>query len=742
MIKLLDASGELHPLTAYTDYHIKHKYDGCDIMTFCFDTAHEQYPLLQEECKVEANGNSWLIKKINDDKIDCELDFDFLKTTVYANYKSETRSLIEVLEAHLPNGWVIEGGSISTIRRTISFDYCTDFDVVMQCLETYGVCFVWHIPQKRIVVYKPDAMQPTGEYVTSELNLRNLSFKGSSTEFATRLYAYGKDGMTMEEAMVDDGNGGTVRYGLPYVENHSYAEKVVCAYWNDDRYTVPENLYADATELLMSMAQPVRSYECDVSDLAKQDERYAFLDFAMHKKITLIDKERHIKVEHQIVEYDEYPDESEENTLTLSCVPETIQTSMRSMVDAAEKITEKVKTSLDQRIIMATAMLSGAFGGHLFSTEEELFIMDTDNPATAQIVWRWNINGFGKSSTGIDGPYTTAITFDDEFITSVVNAMVIRGSLIEGESVTADKISQSYTDGVISSCFTAAEGLVRSAFEELNTYLTNSDGTGAIDVLLDRVATMEATINGFSIDFSEAYKGGINYIKNSSGLNGVSDNWESSGTIVTLQSSDTKNSTVSNSCFRLSESAVLSQSLDNIIPGQTYSISLKAKKSGNLLSEIKVIYNGDKEAVLFSSSSPSGWNEYSAVIDDIQSNTLKITATTRVDYLWIADIMLCEGSMAKSWTPAPNEIYTSGVKIDERGIEVYRSDNNEKTVINNHEFAGYYKSGDEYVEVFSLNKDETRTKKTVVDGELTIRDCKFIPYDNGSESGLNIALLD
>ena len=516
----------------------------------------------------------------------------------------------------------------------------------------------------------------------------------------------------------------------------------MCAYWSDERYTVPENLHADASKLLVEMAQPVRSYECDVSDLAKQDERYAFLDFAMHKKITLIDKERHIKVEHQIVEYDEYPDESEENTLTLSCVPGTIQSSVRSMVDAAEKVTEKVKTALDQRIIMATAMLTGAFGGHLFSTEEELFIMDTDNPATAQVVWRWNINGFGKSSTGIDGPYTTAITFDDQFITSVVNAMVIRGSLIEGESVTADKISQSYTDGVISSCFTVAEGLVRSAFEELNTYLTNSDGTGAIDVLRDRVATMEATINGFSIDFSEAYKGGINYIKNSSGLNGVSDNWESSGTVVTLQSSDTKNSTVSNSCFRLSESAVLSQSLDNIIPGQAYSISLKAKKSGNLLSEIKAIYNGDKEVVLFSSSSSSGWNEYSAVIDDIQSNTLKITATTRVDYLWIADIMLCEGSMAKSWTPAPNEIYTSGVKIDERGIEVYRSDNNEKTVINNHEFAGYYKSGDEYVEVFSLNKDETRTKKTVVDGELTIRDCKFIPYDNGSESGLNIALLD
>ena len=100
--------------------------------------------------------------------------------------------------------------------------------------------------------------------------------------------------------------------------------------------------------------------------------------------------------------------------------------------------------------------------------------------------------------------------------------------------------------------------------------------------------------------------------------------------------------------------------------------------------------------------------------------------------------MLCDGTTPKAWTPAPNEIYTSGVKIDTTGIEVYRSGSSEKTVINNTEFAGYY--NDE--EVFSLNKDETRVKKTTVRGELTVGDCKFIPYTKNAESGLNIALID
>lgn len=58
--------------------------------------------------------------------------------------------------------------------------------------------------------------------------------------------------------------------------------------------------------------------------------------------------------------------------------------------------------------------------------------------------------------------------------------------------------------------------------------------------------------------------------------------------------------------------------------------------------------------------------------------------------------------------------------------------------MNTREFAGYY--NDE--EVFSLNKDETRTKKTVVNGELTVGTTKFIPFTKDSEGGLNITIID
>lgn len=904
MIRVFDFNGVAYPLTDYTNFHITHKEDGRDVMTFCLDPTHEQYPLLQEEAVIRTDQNEYLIKKVDDDKIDCQLNFDFLKERSYYAYKSETRTLLAVLQDHLPTGWTIEGATVSTIRRTITFDSCTDYDVVYACPKTYGVRFIWYILEKRLVIVKPDLIGSTGEYLTTELNLVALSFKGQSTDFATRLYAYGKDGMTLEDAII---NGS--RYGLKYVDDNTYSSKLVIATWTDERYTIPENLYADAVDKLAQMAYPVRSYTCKVKDLAKLDDRYSFLTFTMFRKLHVLDTERKIAVEHQIVEYDEWPDEEDQNTVTLNCVQDTIYTRINEalenggqdaaeavrqelldfingtyaddMEDLEEQIDGKVQTysqsadpatnwtadekathvgdlwynttsqkyyrynvsgstyswseikatppasvvstinskaqiftaqpttpynvgdlwfnstnddiltcitarasgnftatdwakrnkytddtaadavqdnlddaveylegaiedgdsavsaSLAERLNLATAMLTAAFGSYFYSENGELFMMDNSDPSQAQIVWRWNVNGFGKSSTGIEGPYTTALTFDDTFITSVIQALVIRGDLIEANTISAEKIQQAYTDGVLSQAFTSAKGYVDALFTDLDTYLNGNEGQ--LTVLREDITDIQATIAGLNIDFSEAFRGGINYAHNSAGLNGLSDDWTKTGTVVTMQSSDTKNSTVSNSCFRMATDATLSQTIDTVVLGQPYTISCKVKKTGSLLSEVYVVYNGDTVGKLFSqSTATTGWVDVKFTIDAIASNTLQFVATTRSDYLYVSDVMVCEGVTSKAWTPAPDEIYTSGVNIDKRGITVYRSGTQEKTVISNEEFAGY--NGE--TEIFSLNGDETRINNAIVRQQLRIEDTMFIPFEANGEKGLNVALID
>lgn len=511
MISYIDTAGNAVPISDYEKLHIKHKQDGNDTCSFLLNTTLPAYKGIHEETVIYAGGNEWLVKKIDDDKIDCELNFDFLKKRFYKDFLSETKSLSEVLEAHLPNGWTVEGGTVSTIRRTISFELCTDYDIVMECLDVYDVRFLWHIPEHSVTVVKPSLMNPTGEYVTSELNLKKLSFRGQSVDFATRIYAYGANGMTMEEAIVEG-----EEYGLPYIDSREYCDKTIITYWKDERYTNPTNLYEDAKVKLEALSFPVRSYECSIVDLAKQDERYSFLDFAMHKVVALLDIERGIAVAHQVVEYDEYPDEPDQNVVTLASVADTIQGTIKAnRSSGGEEAAERVRTELlayvnqkdaqqtshaDQigesmmnRLNMATAMLMAGFGTYQYEQNGSLFLMDNPDPAEAEVVWRFNVNGFGKSSTGIDGPYTTAMTVDDTFLTNIIEAMVIRGSFIEAGTITADKIAQSYSDGILSQAFVSAQGMVQSLASEISSYLDDPD-EGKLTVINEHLVELSASI--------------------------------------------------------------------------------------------------------------------------------------------------------------------------------------------------------------------------------------------------------
>ena len=66
-----------------------------------------------------------------------------------------------------------------------------------------------------------------------------------------------------------------------------------------------------------------------------------------------------------------------------------------------------------------------------------------------------------------------------------------------------------------------------------------------------KVSQLQHTVEGLSVTMQEQYIGGINYVQSSSGLNGITDDWNYSGTVKTDASTDTQNDTVSDSCFVL-----------------------------------------------------------------------------------------------------------------------------------------------------------------------------------------------
>lgn len=340
MLTIYSADGaQKYPLDVPgATFYITHVYGGLDTLTFNISPNHELYPLISEEATVEYDDILYKIKNINEREtactVSCTIDLDETKANAYKAYHSETRTLRDVLQEQLP-GWTLDGVDLVSSRRTIELEKCNGYDVVMQAAKTYNIAYEWHNKEKRVRILKPENVQPSGEYITDELNLRKLTFKGSSKSFATRIYPYGKNGLT-----IADVNG-----GLTYLENRTYSNQVISTVWADERYTDPISLRDDAIERLKGLAVPVRSYECDVVDLAKVHNDYSDLSMKLYDIVTLIDRRRGTRIDHRIVEYKEYPYNPEKNVVTLSSVAEKITTK----IDKIEvKFNDEVKVDREK----------------------------------------------------------------------------------------------------------------------------------------------------------------------------------------------------------------------------------------------------------------------------------------------------------------------------------------------------------------------------------------------------------
>ena len=322
------------------------------------------------------------------------------------------------------------------------------------------------------------------------------------------------------------------------------------------------------------------------------------------------------------------------------------------------------------------------------------------------------VSSLTESVTEIDNTLET----EQERVTTAENKI----SVLEQ---TSDKLSST-----VSSLTTTIE-TIDSTLETEQERVTTAE---------NKISVLEQTADNLSVKIEEQYVGGMNYIQNSAGLNGMSDDWEYSGKVSTGTSTDISSNTSSNSCFILGSSSTLSQTVNGIVPDRSYTVSIRARKPYSAYTAYFYIqYNGIKKEYLFNTTDSFDWTDFSVVLPDVSDSSITICAYSRDAPLYISDIMLTDGSIARKWTPAPNEIYTNEVKIDRKGIEVSNSKSKQKTVITNTEFSGYYNNE----KIFTLNKDETQTKKTTVDGELTIGKTKFIPMADISQ-GLNIVILD
>ena len=417
---------------ANDDYYIRQMASGLDEVVFTISIWDEVYPQLVEEASIRDRDHQWyLIKQIDAGnetaKIVAQLDLDAWKSEMLIGYSNNSATLYATINGVLPTGWLFLDNSGLTMQRTIEGDY-TPLEIVDACRDTYGVYFKFDNVSKTITALLPDEAEPLGAFATRDLNLKEINYKGKSNDIVTRLYAYGADGLSFA----------SINSGLPYVENFTYSDRIICAVWRDDRYTIAENLLADAKKKLSTLAIPTRSYECDVVDLrATNPEMYGFLDFDIFSVATLIDDAKNFAINYQVVERWDYPYHPDKNKVIFSSSPAKIQNQVKHLAQQIENANSPFRQQQQTAINNATNWITGAKGGYVVINKNEqdqpyeILIMDTPDISTAKNVWRWNQGGLGFSSSGYNGPYATAITQDGSIVASFITTGILTGNLIQ-----------------------------------------------------------------------------------------------------------------------------------------------------------------------------------------------------------------------------------------------------------------------------------------------------------------------
>lgn len=420
---------------------------------------------------------------------------------------------------------------------------------------------------------------------------------------------------------------------------------------------------------------------------------------------------------------------------TVNKQQEAIQEIKSSVKKGQAEATEQLKKA----IANATSLITGHSGGYVVlnpaEKPQEILILDTPTIDEAVNVWRWNSGGLGYSSTGYNGEYSLAMTMDGAIVADFISAGILNGALLEADSVQSSAISQHYkaevtneigeTASSIEQAFVAADEQLLSLITSVQTVLT-----GDVETLETTVSQLRQTVESLTLSYTSKTAGGINNIRNSSGLNGVSDDWSYSGSVVAQQTAEAINNTSSGSLFRL-RIATLSQEI-TVLRGKKYTLTFRARAATSNRC-YALLNNGGNDTYIFDTQASGSWTDY-ALTFTASGDTVTLTAGTTGYYLYVADFMLVEGEQKTHWSPAPNEIYTTNVKIDRRGINITNSESSTETIIDNTQFAVKHAGNI----VLTVNKDLTTLRKTEVTDELTIGKGKFVPHTDG----LNFVLLD
>lgn len=285
------------------------------------------------------------------------------------------------------------------------------------------------------------------KYVRYRKNLKGLTYTLDFSTVVTRAMPVGYDGLLLPEKYIDSPL--INKYFQPIIKTLDYPGiKIKTSDTDEEGFETEEEAFTSLREAVQNDFQngvdkPEVSSKIDFVKLSDTEEYKNFKvieDLIIGDTINVHLEEFDIDVEQRIVK-------TTYNVLTQKFTRYELGTvkanyANQSVSEATRMQQIILPNLLDLAKKSATNQIANALGGYVYKTNNELFIMDTDDPKTARKVWRWNLNGLGYSSSGIAGPYGLALTQDGQIVADFIKTGTMSVDRIEGLSNTLKEYAE------------------------------------------------------------------------------------------------------------------------------------------------------------------------------------------------------------------------------------------------------------------------------------------------------------
>ncbi|MBU5293130.1 phage tail protein [Anaerosalibacter bizertensis] len=521
MLKLYNVNKEkIEGLTKYKDLvRERDLKKGEDTLSFSYPKSLSRN--IKEECYIETKFNLYVIKEIDNSNKDwinvvAKVNTEDLKSRTFPHFEMVNSYLKDTLNLTLAGtGWTIGYNDIVK-RRTVRVSNKTPLEVIDEIRKVYRAEIFFDAINKKVNVYEKLG-EDKGDFFMEDVNLKSLNISSDSYDYVTRLIPLGKDGLTIEEI-----NG-----GKKYVENYQYSDKIIYATWEDNRYTVVENLKEDAIAKLEELSKPYKSYEADVIDLRGAN---------LGDIITLISKENEVKEKQRVVKITEYIDEPWNNKVEIANKTYTFEEMQSEVMDTVETA-DTVLTS-DGMVDESKIDFNPIRQEFVTIIAEKADIVDL-NAANARIgdleATKANITDLEAVNARIDNLKVEDLTAINADITFLKNDVAEINHLLAG-NITAENIA---VGAITAGSGIIADGAIGDA--QISSLSASKLSAGIIDAAIITVKNLNAdnitvgTINGQRIA-----EGAIDNSKVAEGANIAGSKLDINDVIININGAETQ----------------------------------------------------------------------------------------------------------------------------------------------------------------------------------------------------------